>query len=114
MNNIQKLTTTLAFISVRLARDLFFNDRLCSVVIGEIFATIGLRNFFKIARSGLELKTYPKVTPATTRRRGSASSAAAGSRDISPSANGGITPLVTTGQHGGGSSSSGNNTPWGM
>ena len=98
-----------------MSRDLFGNGRLCSGVIGRRFVTILSRNFFKIARSGLGLKTCPKVTSATTKRRGSGSSAAAGSRDISPSGNGGSAALATSGQHGGGgggSSGSGNNTPW--
>jgi hypothetical protein len=92
--------------------DLFDNVRLCSGVIGKRLVE-RLRYLFKIARSGLKLKTCPKVTPATTRRRGSTSSASARSRDISPSGNGGSTTLATSGQHGGGSGSSGNNTPWG-
>lgn len=97
-----------------MSRDLFGNDRLCSGVIGRRFVTTLLRNFFKIARSGLGLKTCPKVTSATTKRRGSGGSVPAGSRDTSPSGNGGSAALATSGQHGGGggSSGSGNNTPW--
>lgn len=97
-----------------MSRDLFGNDLSCSEVFGRRFVTILLRNFSKIARSGLGLKTCPKVTSATTKRRGSGSSAAPGSRDISPSGNGGSAALATSGQHGGGggSSGSGNNTAW--